>query len=103
MSSPHKKPAVLPIKLTDVREIDEYQAEANKIKDVYLDKPYKMKPGAVAPAESLREHILRMSLFPNVFDPRAHHRTFKGVPALSAAENMVRHRSAKERADGLDF
>ena len=103
MSAPHKKPAVLPIKLTDVREIDEYQAEANRIRDVYLEKPPKMKPGTVAPAESLRERILRMSLFPNVFDPRAHHRTFEKVGVLSAAENMVRRRTKKEREDALDF
>jgi antibiotic biosynthesis monooxygenase (ABM) superfamily enzyme len=103
MSSPHKKALVIPITLSDVRATDEYQAEANKIKDVYLDKPHKMKPGSVAPAPTLRERILRMSLFPNVFNAPAHHRSFEHVRVLSPAENLVRHRTAKERKDGLDF
>lgn len=59
---------VIPIKLTDIREEDEYIAEANKIKDVYLDKPHKMKPGNVGPAPLLREKILRLSLFPSVMN-----------------------------------
>ena len=66
--SSSKKPDVVPVKLSDVRETDEYEAEAQKIKDVYLDKPYKMKPGNVGPVKSLREHILSMSLFPSVFN-----------------------------------
>lgn len=63
-----KKPETIPVKLSDVREMDEYEAEANKIKDVYLDKPVKMKPGNVGPVKSLRERILAASLFPNVFN-----------------------------------
>ena len=63
-----KKPEVVPLKLSDVRETDEYEAEANKIKDVYLDKPYKPKPGQVGPVKSLREHIMSMSMFPNVYN-----------------------------------
>ena len=67
-TSAEKKPTVIPLKLSDVRETDEYEAEANKIKDVYLEKRYRPKPGNVGPVHSLREHILRMSLFPNVFN-----------------------------------
>ena len=63
-----KRIPVIPVKLTDIREEDEYITEANKIKDVYLDKPYKMKPGNVGPVMSLREQILRRSLFPSVVD-----------------------------------
>ena len=63
-----KRVPVVPIKLSDVRETDEYAAEAAKIRDVYLDKPYKMKPGNVAKVHTLRERILCMSLFPNVFN-----------------------------------
>ena len=62
---------VIPIKLTDIREEDEYITEANKIKDVYLDKPHKMKGGNVGPVMSLREQILRRSLFPSVVDGAA--------------------------------
>ena len=63
-----KKTPVIPVKLSDVRETDEYEAEAQRIKDMYLDKPYKMKPGNVGPVHSLRERILSMSLFPNIFN-----------------------------------
>lgn len=66
--SSSKKALVVPLKLSDVRETDEYEAEANRIKDVYLEKPYKMKPGGVGPVKSLREHILSMSMFPNVYN-----------------------------------
>ena len=62
-----KHPPVLPVKLTDVREIDEYHAEAAKIRDVFLEKiPKPVKRGNVGPARSMREHILMMSLFPNI-------------------------------------
>lgn len=67
-ASSSKKALVIPITLTDVRETDEYQAEANKIKDMYLDKPYRPKPGMVGKAQSLREQILSMSLFPNIYN-----------------------------------
>jgi len=65
-----KRTPVIPITLTDVREMDEYHAEAAKIKDMYLDKPYKPKPGSMGPVKSLREHILSMSLFPNVYNKK---------------------------------
>ena len=64
----HNKTPVVPVKLTDVREIDEYHAEAQKIKDVYLAKEPKVKPGNVGPYKTMRERILAMSLFPNVFN-----------------------------------
>lgn len=67
-TSAEKKPTVIPLKLSDVRETDEYEAQANRIKDVYLDEPYRQKPGNVGPARSLREKILSMSLFPNVIN-----------------------------------
>ena len=99
----HKTPTI-PIKLTDVREQDEYITEANKIKDVFLDKEPKLKAGTVAPVKSLREHIMAMSLFPNVYRPEQHHRTFAHVRTEGDdGENYVRHRTKKERADGLDF
>lgn len=66
----HNKTPVLPIKLTDVRETDEYQAEANKIRDVYKnkDKGAPNKPGMVGPYKTMRERILAMSLFPNIYN-----------------------------------
>ena len=66
--SSSKKTPVVPVKLSDVRETDEYEAEAQRIKDVYLDKPHEMKPGNVGPVHSLRERILSMSLFPNIIN-----------------------------------
>lgn len=68
-SAPLKVP-VLPIKLSDVRETDEYHVEAAKIRDMYLEKPAKMKKGNVGPCPSLRERILSMSLFPNIYNAR---------------------------------
>lgn len=101
VSSSRKTP-VIPIKLSDVREMDEYEVEANKIKDVYLDKPAKGKPGNVAPVESLRERILRMSLFPSVFSAKQHHRTFGSIVTEDDdAENYMRKRTKKEREDGV--
>jgi hypothetical protein len=66
----HNKTPVLPVKLTDIREIDEYHAEANKIKDVYLakDKGAPNKPGNVGPYKTMRERILAMSLFPSIYN-----------------------------------
>ena len=65
-----KRVPVVPVKLSDVRETDEYEAEAQRIRDVYLEKPVQMKPGNVGPVHSLRERILSMSLFPNVYSAR---------------------------------
>lgn len=66
----HNKTPVIPVKLTDIRETDEYHAEAQKIKDVYLakDKGAPNKPGMVGPYKTMRERILAMSLFPNIFN-----------------------------------
>ena len=64
----------IPLKLTDIREKDEYVAEAERIRDehrVYKrEKPHKEKRAKLItePAPSLRERILRMSLFPNIFN-----------------------------------
>lgn len=105
MSKPSsaKKTPVVPVKLTDIREEDEYIAEANKIKDVYLEKPVKPKPGNVGPALSLRERILSMSLFPNIFRPEQHHRTFKNVKTDDEdGENYFEKRTPKERREGLE-
>lgn len=101
--SSRKPVPVIPIKLTDVRETDEYIAEANKIKDQYLDKPPKMKMGNVGKCETLRERILAMSLFPSVYMPILHHRTFKNVKASEAdPDHMMRERTKKEVEEGLD-
>jgi hypothetical protein len=68
----HKTPTI-PVKLTDVREMDEYNAEAAKIRDVYLnrhDKGAPLNPGNVGPYMSLRERILSVSLFPNIYSSK---------------------------------
>lgn len=97
------KPAVIPIKLTDVREEDEYISEANKIKDMYLDKPYQTKPGNVGKVQSLREHIMAMSLFPSVYRPEPTHRTFSKVKAeMADPDRQMRKRTKKEVDDGLN-
>jgi hypothetical protein len=66
------KTPVLRVKLTDVREKDEYHVEAEKIRDVYLDdhKGAPLRPGNVGPYMSLRERILSVSLFPNLYSSR---------------------------------
>ena len=101
-SSAHKTP-VLPIKLTDVREEDEYITEANRIKDMYLDKPHVMKKGNVGPVKSLRDHIMAMSLFPSVYMAQPTHRTFSKVKAdTEDPSHLMRKRTKKEVAEGLD-
>lgn len=101
-SSAHKTP-VLPIKLTDVREEDEYITEANRIKDVYLEKPYRPVPGNVGNATSLRERIMAMSLFPSVFMKQPTHRTFSKVKAdTEDPSHLMKKRTKKEVAEGLD-
>ena len=101
--SSRKAVPVIPIKLTDVREEDEYITEANKIKDMYLDKPPVMKKGNVGECKSLREHIMAMSLFPSVYMAQPTHRTFKSVKAdTEDPSHLMRKRTKKEVAEGLD-
>ena len=101
--SSSKKTPVIPIKLTDIREEDEYITEANRIKDMYLDKAPSMKLGDVAPAISLREKILAMSLFPSVYRPEPTHRTFSKMKAdPEDVSHLMRKRTKKEREQGLD-
>jgi hypothetical protein len=101
--SSRKAVPVIPIKLTDVREEDEYITEANKIKDVYLDKPYRPKAGNVGEVKSLREHILAMSLFPSVYMAQPTHRTFSKMKAdTEDPSHLMKKRSKKEVAEGLD-
>ena len=66
------KPHTIPVKLTDIREKDEYIAEAEKIRDVYLDdhKGAPLRPGNVGPYASLRERILSVSLFPSIYSSK---------------------------------
>ena len=65
---------VIPLKLTDIREKDEYIAEAERIADEHKvakrEKGMKDKHAKLVtePVMSLREKILRISLFPNVFN-----------------------------------
>ena len=106
MASPpssSKKTPVIPIKLTDVREEDEYITEANKIKDVYLEKPHVMKKGNVGPVHSLRDRILAMSLFPSVYLHKPTHRTFTAMAAdPEDVSHLMRKRTKKEVEQGLD-
>ena len=101
--SSRKAVPVIPIKLTDVREEDEYITEANKIKDMYLDKPPVMKMGNVGNCVTLRDHIKAMSLFPSVYMNQPTHRTFSKVKADTAdPDRTMRKRTKKEEEEGLD-
>ena len=101
--SARKAVPTIPIKLTDVREEDEYITEANKIKDLYLDKPPVMKPGNVGNCVSLRDHIKAMSLFPSVYMNQPTHRTFtKMATATNDPDRQMRKRTKKEVAEGED-
>ena len=76
------KTPVIPVKLTDIREKDEYIAEAERIADEHKLEAKKerlrrkLEAQQVGPVESMRERILKMSLFPSVFMKAAPHRTF---------------------------
>jgi len=65
---------VIPVKLTDIREKDEYIAEAERIADEHKvnkrDEARKKVSAKMVtePVMSLRERILRISLFPNIFN-----------------------------------
>lgn len=101
--SSRKAVPVIPIKLTDVREQDEYITEANKIKDMYLDKPPKMKLGNVGDCVTLRDHIKAMSLFPSVYMNQPTHRTFSNIKAdTEDPTHLMKKRTKKEVAEGLD-
>lgn len=69
-----RKTSVIPIKLTDIREKDEYIAEAERIADEHKvakrEKAKKEKHAKMItePEMSLRERILRISLFPNIYN-----------------------------------
>lgn len=87
-----KSPPVLPVKLSDMREADEYAVEAQKIKDVFLEEKAKPKSlskkekAQVGPVMSMREKILRLSLFPNVFMKSGPHRTFAHIEASAESD-----------------
>ena len=65
---------VIPLKLTDIRAKDEYIAEAERIADEHKvakrEEPKKAKhaKAITAPEMTLRERILRISLFPNIYN-----------------------------------
>ena len=101
--SSRKAVPTIPIKLTDIREEDEYITEANRIKDMYLDKAPVMKMGNVGNCVSLRDHIKAMSLFPSVYMNQATHRTFSKIKADPAdPDRVMRKRTQKEVAEGED-
>jgi hypothetical protein len=68
------KTPVIPVKLTDIREKDEYIAEAEKIADEHKvakrDEKKKAKHAKMITERtpSLRERILQISLFPNIYN-----------------------------------
>jgi hypothetical protein len=61
------KPIVTKPAKKDLYVIDPQEAQKEKIRAVYKDKPYKVHD-IVGPKEKLRAKILEMSLFPNVFN-----------------------------------
>ena len=87
-----KAPPTIPVKLSDIRETDEYAAEAQKIKDEYLEEKSKPKTltkkekAQVGPEPSMREKILRLSLFPNIFVKSGPHRTFEKIEASAESD-----------------
>jgi hypothetical protein len=87
-----RTPPVFKVTLSDIREKDEYEAEAQKIKDVYLEEKSKPKTlskkerAQVGPEPSMREKILRLSLFPNIFVKSGPHRTFEAIEASAESD-----------------
>ena len=86
------KTPVIPVKLTDIREKDEYIAEAERIADEHklAAKKEKLRARLAAeetgPVADIRQKILMMSLFPNVFLRPQPHRTFGKKLKTSGAE-----------------
>ena len=87
------KDLVILIKLTDIREKDEYIAEAERIADEHKLEAKKealrrrVAKEATAPEPTLREKILLMSLFPKTFLKPQPHRTFVKKVMTSGAES----------------
>ena len=61
---------VFPVKLSEL-ERDEAEERRAKISAEYKRKDPKPKEPNVAPYETMRERILKLSLFPNVFNRRS--------------------------------
>ena len=63
-----KTATLIPVKLTPY-ERDEAEAQSARISAVYHDKTESKAPKAtVGPRDSLRKHILALSLFPNIYN-----------------------------------
>jgi len=64
------KTRTIPVKLSDVREMTDYDERAARIKDEFLDakKPARSTGPQVGPAMSMRQRILALSLFPNLYN-----------------------------------
>ena len=63
-----KQPTLLKVSVSPY-ERDVYEVEAARISALYHDKTEKTAPKAtVGPRDSLRKHILSVSLFPNIYN-----------------------------------
>ena len=61
---------VFPVKISEL-ERDEAQERAAKISSQYKRKDPKPKKPNVAPYETMRERILKLSLFPSIYNKRS--------------------------------
>lgn len=62
-----KKSALIPVKDPQDLYLSPEQSRAARISAEFRERQAKV-PDAVAEAQSLREHILRLSLFPNIYN-----------------------------------
>ena len=70
VSSKHHRPDVIPV-TEESLEVSPAQARSARISTVYREQKHPVKVdnrNTVGPARSLREHILSMSLFPNLYN-----------------------------------
>lgn len=62
------KGEVIPVKHEIAYGIDPAQAQASRIKAMFLDKPVPNRPQTFAKATTLRERILKASMFSNIYN-----------------------------------
>jgi hypothetical protein len=62
------KPDTKPIKYEMAYGVDPVAAQSARIRAMYLDKPYTVRPQTFAKAQTLRERILMASKFSNIYN-----------------------------------
>jgi len=93
--------------VNDILLADPVEGHKAKIRAEYLAARSKKprahySPDQVAPVATLRERILSMSLFPNIHQRPAHHRTFGNIMAETPADLTEKKRTGRAvREQGL--